>query len=158
MADLRRKFFDELKGNLAKEGIVVLIKENDPLNGLTIKLNGVALYKIIVGSNPYKDRGVAIFRNLNDATIVKLGGKKSAGKNKWVAAPLTEDNYKEMMQVLLTVSKQANEVRNFKIKKAGKELKKENAVKEKKVKLKPKKKIRKQKKGDINDIPEEVKS
>jgi len=146
MADLRTKFFDELKENLRDEGILALIKVSDPTNGHTIKLNGVALYKVLTGSNPFKSRGVAIYRNLTDVTIERLGGKKSSGKNKWVAAPLTEENYKEMMQVLLTVSKQANLIRNSKISKAGKEYQKEMPEIESKKKIKPKPKKKRTKK------------
>jgi len=147
MADLREKFYYELKEKLEKANIKAIIKISNPSNGFTIKLNGIALFKAIVGSNSFKERGVAVYRNLTDAAIALIGGKRSKGKNKWIVAPLTPENYLRMMEILFVVAQKANEIRNRGMSKAGirqRKLIEENEIKKgesnKKIVPKPKKK------------------
>jgi hypothetical protein len=124
--DLREKFFEELLSSLNKAGIKAIIKISTPTNGRTIKLNGVALYKVLNVPNPFKNRGVAIYRKLTDKAIAQLGGKRVNGKNDWVGAPLTELNYKDMKDILFSVAYGANQSRTNKIIAKKKEMKEEN--------------------------------
>ena len=110
--DIRDKLFKELQAKLKSAGIKAIIRENYPANGPTIKLNGVDLYKVLEVPNPFKTRGAAIYRRLNDDVIKKLGGKRSRSKNGWVCAPVTESNYALLLKVLLKCADVANAKRN----------------------------------------------
>ena len=120
--DLREQFFDELLEKIYSSGIKAIIKISTPLNGRTIKLNGVALYKVLNVPNPFKNIGVAVHRRLSDKSIAILGGKRVNGKNDWVGAPLTETNYDTMMEMLYVIASNANRERSSKIKKKKEQL------------------------------------
>ena len=145
MADLREKFFDELLAKLSGAEIKAIIKISTPLNGRAIKLNGVALYKILTVPNPFKDRGVAVYRKLTDKGIAILGGKRVAGKNDWVGAPLTSSNYDEMMEILFNIANRANKIRNAKMTGASVSLPISHDKKNKSKKLKIKRKVKNEK-------------
>jgi len=137
--DLRAKFFDELLHNLRTAGIKAIIKVVNPANGPTIKLNGICLYKSLQITNPFKDRGVAIYRNITDDAIKAIGGKRSRGKNDWVGAPLTKENYAKLMEILMKVAGRKNMVRDTKMKKADVRIKKEEKKNKRATKVKAKK-------------------
>ena len=109
--DLRLTFFNELKEKISKGGGNVLIKFSYPSNGETIKLNGIVLYKIIKTSNPWGDKGIAIYKRLTDTALAAVEGKRSKDKKKWVGCPLTDRNYKSLMEILLDTAKKATIVR-----------------------------------------------
>ena len=132
MEDLREKFFKELEEFLAQNKISALTKIDHPSNGSVIKLNGIALYKVLKTPNPFKQLGVAIYRNLTDGMVAKLGGKRAKGKNGWVAAPLTDQNYNDMFDVLSNVALQNNIHRNKQMQKVHKQIQIEKRVKAKK--------------------------
>ncbi len=139
MADRRDDFYYELKERLDVAGIRAIVKTSEPAGGKCIKLNGVALFKILDTSNPYKNLGVAIYRKLTDTAIAKLGGQRVKGKNDWVRAPLTETNSKLMMDILFSVAERANHVRNRKMSGARKVKGKEPDITLTKTKASPKK-------------------
>ena len=105
--DLRLDFYNELKEKLEKGGKNTLIKFVSPINGETIKLNGVVLYKIVKVSNPWGNRGVVIYKRLTDSALEILGAKRSNDKKKWVGCALTKENYKTLMTVLLEICSKA---------------------------------------------------
>lgn len=115
MVDLRDSFYFELKQKLNDAGIKAIIKFSEPAGGKSIKLNGIALFKVLKTPNPFKNLGVAIYRRLTDSAIEKLGGERVKGKNDWVRAPLTDLNYKPMMNLLFSCAERANMVRNRKM-------------------------------------------
>jgi len=124
--DIRKKFYDELKTKLEAAGIKAIIKCGGPVNGEVIKLNGIALFKVLKIANPFKHRGVAIYRKLSDSAIQALRGKRAKGKNDWVGAPLTEENYDEMMKILFHIAVQSNRIRNAKMRTASERMAIEN--------------------------------
>lgn len=139
MADLRDQFFEELSEKLNNAGIKAIIKKCDPINGRTIKLKGTALFKVLRVPNPFRRRGVAIYRKLSEDIIERLGGKRMRGNNPWVAAPLTDTNYIQMMEVLFGVAKRVNDVRNVRMGKVISSIEKEETYGKRRVR--PKKRI-----------------
>lgn len=136
MEEIREKMFRELKGFLEANRITALVKIDYPISGSVIKLNGVALYKVLKTPNPFKANGIAIHRNLSDQAIQKIGGKRAKGKNAWVAAPLTSFNYDTVYSILTGIARVANRSRNKRMDKFIIAARKEKKAKE----VKPKKK------------------
>lgn len=136
MEEIREKMFRELIEFLKTNRITALIKIDHPPSGSVIKLNGIALYKILNNPNPFKKNGIAIHRNLSDQAILKAGGKRAKGKNAWVAAPLNSYNYQDIYTILTNVALNANSSRNRQMRRSIVEIKKEKKAKE----VKPKKK------------------
>ena len=144
MEEIREKMLRELTEFLKANRITALAKIDHPVSGSVIKLNGVALYKVLKTPNPFKANGIAIHRNLSDQAIQKIGGKRAKGKNAWVAAPLTNFNYDTVYTILTGIartanssrSKQMNKFRITRIKEEKKE-KKAKEVKPKKKRIKP---------------------
>jgi hypothetical protein len=100
--DLREKFFDELMDKLNRERVKRL-KLSTPTNGRTIKLNGIVLCKISKNS-PYKEKGLVIWKHLTQEALNLVGGMRAKGKKDWAAAPLTSENYSELMKLLMDVA------------------------------------------------------
>ena len=140
MEEIREKMFRELKEFLEANRITALVKIDYPISGSVIKLNGVALYKVLKTPNPFKGNGIAVHRNLSDHAIGTIGGKRAKGKNAWVAAPLTSFNYDAVYSILTGIARVANRSRNNRMNKFRRtkiiEEKKEKKAKE----VKPKKK------------------
>ena len=115
--DLRVTFYNELKEKIEKGGKKALLRFSSPLNGETIKLNGIVLYKILRISNPWGSKGIAIYKRLTDTALELIGRcKRSNDKKKWVGCPLTETNYKDLMIILLETCNKATMVRGTKMK------------------------------------------
>lgn len=129
--DLRLKFYNELKEKLEKDGKRVLIKFSSPLNGETVKLNGIVLYKIIKTFNPWGDSGIAIYKRLTDTALIVVEGKRSKDKKKWVGCSLTDRNYKALMTILVETCNKATLVRGTTMK--GKHLERIVSAKKKKI-------------------------
>jgi len=140
MEDIRERMFRKLSEFLKANKITVLVKIDHPVSGSVIKLNGVALYKILKTPNPFKANGIAVHRNLSDHAIGTIGGKRAKGKNGWVAAPLTNFNFDSVFNILTSTAKNANSSRSKQMNKFRKtriiEERKERKAKE----VKPKKK------------------
>lgn len=140
MEEIREKMFRELKEFLTTSKITALVKIDYPVSGSVIKLNGVALYKILKTPNPFKSSGIAVHRNLSDSAIGTIGGKRAKGKNAWVAAPLNDFNYLTVFRILTDIARNANTSRSKQMSKFRRtkiiEEKKEKKAKE----VKPKKK------------------
>lgn len=140
MEEIREKMFRELKEFLTTNEIAALIKIDNPVGGPVIKLNGIALYKVLKTPNPFKHQGIAVYRNLSDYAILTIGGRRAKGKNAWVAAPLNSHNYDKIFSILTDIALKANFSRNQQmntfITKAEKE-KKTKEVKPKKKRTKP---------------------
>lgn len=136
MEEIRDKMFRELTEFLTANRITALVKIDHPVSGSVIKLNGVALYKVLKTPNPFKTNGIAIHRNLSDQAIQKIGGKRAKGKNAWVAAPLTNFNYDTVFNILTGIAQTANSSRSKQMNKFITQAKKEKKAKE----VKPKKK------------------
>ncbi len=153
MEEIREKMFRELTEFLKANRITALVKIDHPVSGSVIKLNGVALYKVLKTPNPFKTNGIAIHRNLSDQSIIKIGGKRAKGKNGWVAAPLTNFNYDTVYTILTGIARTANSSRSKQMNKFRmtriKEEKREKKAKE----VKPKKKRTKLTQFD-NDLTE----
>ena len=116
MENLRLTFYNELKEKLEKGGKKALIKFSAPLNGETVKLNGIVLYKIIKIPNPWGNRGIAIYKRLTDTALEEVGGKRSNDKKKWVGCALTKKNYAPLMEILIDTCNKATFVRGAKMK------------------------------------------
>lgn len=136
MEEIREKMFRELKEFLQKNKITALVKIDHPISGSVIKLNGIALYKVLKTPNPFKTNGIAVHRNLSDQAIQKIGGKRAKGKNSWVAAPLTNFNYGSVFDILINVARHANTSRSKQMNKFVTQAKKEKKAKEVKAKKK----------------------
>jgi len=128
--DLRLQFYNELKEKLEKGGSKALIKFSYPLNGETIKLNGIVLYKIVKTSNPWGNKGVVVYKRLTETALKAIEGKRSGDKKGWVGCPLTARNYKALMRILLEVCSKATFVRGSKMK-----VKQERIIKPKKKRI-----------------------
>lgn len=130
MVDQRDIFYQELLGELERRGIRAIIKVNNPVNGNVIKLNGVALYKVLKTPNPFgSSSGVAIYRKLTDKAIEEVGGKRVKGKNRWVGTKLHNGNYDKLMRILVAVADTSNYHRSEKM------AKKKNSYVDKSIRL-----------------------
>jgi len=125
MEEIREKMFRELREFLTVNRISALVKIDYPASGSVIKLNGVALYKVLNTPNPFKKFGIAVHRNLSDQAILKIGGKRAKGKNGWVAAPLNSYNYQDVFTILTDIAGKANSSRNKQMRRSIIEIKKE---------------------------------
>jgi hypothetical protein len=153
MEEIREKMLRELKEFLTANKITALIKIDHPVGGSVIKLNGVALYKILKTPNPFKNNGIAVHRNLSDHAISTIGGKRAKGKNAWIAAPLTDFNYDSVFTILTKIALSANSSRNKQMstfKTAIIKSQKEKKAKE----TKPKKKRTKLTNSKVSDLEE----
>ncbi len=100
-SDIRETFYSELKEKITNEKIQI-VKFSEPSNGKTIKINGIVLYKISQ-SNPYKKKGVVIWKHITDSALSRLNGMRSQDKKNWVACPLTSGNYDLLMEILFDI-------------------------------------------------------
>jgi len=116
MEELRLRFFEELKSKIERRIKSPIILFSRPKNGETIKLNGVVLYKILRVPNPWKKRGVAVYKRLTDSALDVIGGRRSKGRNKWIGCALTEANYSILMEILLETCEKATISRGIKMK------------------------------------------
>ena len=152
MEEIREKMFRELREFLTVNRISALVKIDYPASGSVIKLNGVALYKVLNTPNPFKKSGIAVHRNLSDQAIQKIGGKRAKGKNGWVAAPLNSYNYPDIFAILTQIALSANSSRNKQMRRSIVEIKKEKKEKE----VKPKKKRAKLSSFKNNTVFDEI--
>lgn len=136
MEEIRDKLFNELTAFFQTNKVTALIKIDHPASGSVIKLNGIALYKILKTPNPFKNSGVAIYRKLSDKAIFEIGGKRAKGKNPWIAAPVTSVNYQIIFKILTQIALNANLTRNKRMRTVIAKIKKEKEVKPKKKKFK----------------------
>ena len=118
--DIRIEFFEEFKKKMDKEGYKATVSFSQPTNGETIKLNGVVLYKVIRISNRWGKKGVVVHKNLTETGIKAIGGARATGKNQWVGCPLTDMNYKILMEVLVDVVRKSNISRGIKMEEVSK--------------------------------------
>ena len=152
MEEIREKMFRELTEFLKANRITALVKIDHPVSGSVIKLNGVALYKVLKTPNPFKANGIAVHRNLSDHAVGTIGGKKAKGKNAWVAAPLTSFNYDTIYKILTEIARNANSSRSRQMNKFRRTRIKEE-IREKKAKeVKPKKKRAKPIESGLNQL------
>lgn len=132
---LRIKMYEELEKSLKERGIIAICKYGVPANGETIKIMGKVLYKRLLVPNPWKESGIAIHREIEEATVKKWGGEV---KKTWSGTPLTNENFDDIFETLIEIAEDINEERNTKIEQAIKE--KEKPKDERKPKTTPKKK------------------
>lgn len=115
---LRIKMYEKLEKSLKERGIIAICKYGRPANGETIKIMGKVLYKRLLVPNPWKENGIAIHREIKEPKVKEWGGET---KKTWSGAPLTEENFEDIFEVLIEIAEDINEERNAKIEQAIKE-------------------------------------
>jgi hypothetical protein len=102
--DLRKSLLKELSFYIKNKKIhEKAIRIGRPDNGETIKLNGLVLYKILRTPNPWRKRGIVVYKKITDSAIERIGGKRSNDKKEWVGCALTEENYEIILRILKSI-------------------------------------------------------
>ena len=121
--DLRETLFNELVTELKEKGIRAIIRIGYPENGATIKLKGIVLYKILKVENPFKNKGIVVYRHMANSDLEKIKGRRASGKNNWTCAPLYPENYHAIKNILVKIATSFNTARNSQFNKKRKEIK-----------------------------------
>lgn len=100
--DIREDLFEELVENLRQENIYYKFRVAIPKNGKTLKFRGILIYKIMLASNKWKNKGIAVPVNLPQYQLNEIGGEKF---KRWTGCELTLSNYWKVLNVLTEYSK-----------------------------------------------------
>lgn len=102
LKDLREDLFEELVENLRQENIYYKFRVAIPKNGKTLKFRGILIYKIMLASNKWKNKGIAVPVNLPQYQLNEIGGERF---KRWTGCELTMSNYWKVLNVLTEYSK-----------------------------------------------------